>query len=367
MSIAHTPVEEADDRRLTFRFVGGRAAGSGYDLSAVPATVLVSALNGAQRAIWLLAIDAEQIDVKSRARIGADVEQRYQLRCEPARMGSYVMPMVLQSATPNLGGVDHVSMVLDRFEAIAKELGLGDRARVVQLLPDASMRKRVVDALLKIAPKRGSGWDLDLMRGGEKVELNEQWQKQARTLFADVELEADRETVNGEVIQIHFRNHQVSLRLKGSSVQIQVSYPEALEEVLLENRQGIIQVTGRVSRDVDGQIREVFDVENIGPLDLSLIELNRVEFEGCKLLLKEPLQLRPQIDEENPRYLCVSEPDLGLDVFAGTIDELMDEVAEDLVMVWKHYALAEDAELAPKALALKQRLLRMVEEVPVGG
>lgn len=360
--LTHAKVAEPEDRHLVLRFTG-----SEDEQAAVPAAVLVSALNGAQRAIWLLANDAEQIDIKSRARIRADVEQRYQLRCEPAKLGSYVMPMVLGPLAPGLGEEDRGVAVLDKFEAIARELGSGNRAGVLGLLPDANMRKRVVDTLLKIVPKRGSGWVMELIRRGQAVQLNERWQKQARSLFADVELEPDRETVNGEVIQIHFKNRQVSLRLKGSTVQIQVSYPETLEEVLLENRQGTIQVTGRVSRDSDGQIRDVFDVESIGPLDLSPIAFREVEFGGCKLHLREALHLRPQINEENPQFVSVSEPELGLDVFAGTIDALMDEVAEDLVMVWKHYARAEDRELAPKALALKQRLLRMVEEVPVGG
>lgn len=43
----------------------------------------------------------------------------------------------------------------------------------------------------------------------------------------------------------------------------------------------------------------------------------------------------------------------------------MDEVAEDLVIVWKQYARAPDAELSPKALELKRRLLEAVEELPV--
>ena len=43
-----------------------------------------------------------------------------------------------------------------------------------------------------------------------------------------------------------------------------------------------------------------------------------------------------------------------MDAFAGTGGDLLDEVAEDLVVVWKNYAMAPDAHLSPKALELKR-------------
>jgi len=67
----------------------------------------------------------------------------------------------------------------------------------------------------------------------------------------------------------------------------------------------------------------------------------------------------------DPRFVRVEDPSLGLDAFAGTVSDLHDEVAEDLVMLWKHYAMAPDANLSPKALEQKHRLLAVMEEVPV--
>ena len=40
-------------------------------------------------------------------------------------------------------------------------------------------------------------------------------------------------------------------------------------------------------------------------------------------------------------------------------------MAEDVVVAWKHYAIAPDANLSSKALELKRRLLAVMEEVPV--
>ena len=74
-------------RRLQFRF-----SRSGEDAPAVPASVLIQTLEGAQRAIWLIALIKEQKDIKSRARIPTEIERRYQLKFEVPQHGSYLLP-----------------------------------------------------------------------------------------------------------------------------------------------------------------------------------------------------------------------------------------------------------------------------------
>ena len=138
-----------------------------------------------------------------------------------------------------------------------------------------------------------------------------------------------------------------------------------MEDLLLENRKAIIQITGRISRDENGEIKNMFDLESIGALDLSPLEVNEVEHGGLRLRFKETAHLQPRLNDDNPQFVSIEDPNLGLDAFAGTVSDLLDEVAEDLVVVWKHYAMAPDADLSPKALQLKQRLLAVIEEVPV--
>ena len=54
---------------------------------------------------------------------------------------------------------------------------------------------------------------------------------------------------------------------------------------------------------------------------------------------------------------------IGLDAFAATKDELAAEVRDQLAMLWKEYALADDAELTESALTVKRNLLATFEEV----
>jgi hypothetical protein len=333
----------------------------------VPAAVLIQTLEGAQRAIWLIALAKEQKDIKSRARIPAEIEQRYQLKCEVPQPGSYVLPALVESTQPQMATPDQVNDVLDTFTGVAAALQSQRRDKVAFYLPDTAIRKRVVDAFQQLAPKPGSGWKLDLSRDGTTVQMDGNWQRLVRWMYTPTETEPDRETVNGELIEINFADRQITILPIGSNRQLKVTYQDAMEDLLLENRRATIQITGRVSRDENGEIKNMFDLESIGPLDLSPLEVNEVEHEGVRLRFKETVRLQPRLNQDNPQFVSVEEPRLGLDAFAGTVSDLLDEVAEDLVVVWRHYAKVPDSDLSPKALELKHCLLAALEEVPVAG
>jgi hypothetical protein len=349
-------------RHLQFRF-----SRAGDETPAVPASLLIQTLEGAQRAIWLIALAKEEKDIKSRARIPAEIEQRYQLKCDVPQPGSYLLPTFVESVQPQLISMDQVENVVGTFAAVADALQRQDRDEVAQQLPDTAIRKRVVDAFQHFAPKPGSGWRLELSRNGTTVRMDDGWQRLIRRMYAPKETEPDRETVNGELIEINFADRQITILPIGSNRQLKITYQDAMEDFLLENRRAVIQITGRVSRDENGELKNMFDLESMSPLDLSPLEINEVEHDGMRLRFRQPAHLVPQLSEDNPQFVRIEEPSLGLDAFAGTVTDLVDEVAEDLVVVWKNYARAEDADLAPKALELKRRLLASLDEVPIGG
>lgn len=350
------------DNTLQFRF-----SRPGDNTPAVPASVLIQTLEGAQRAIWLIALANENKDVKSRARIPAEIEQRYQLKCDVPKSGSYLLPAFVESLQPQLATMDQVATVLAKFESVASALQSQNKDAVAAQLPDSAIRRRVVDAFQQLAPKPGSGWRLELARNGTVVRLDDTWQGSIRRMYTLAETEPERETINGELIEINFADRQITIVPVGSNRRLQITYPEDLEDVLLENRRSLIQVTGRVLRGEDEEVKKMFDLESIGPLDLSPLEITEVEHRGVRLRLREPLHLQPRLSVENPRFVTIEETRLGLDAFAGTMSELVDGVAESLVVGWRNHALAPDEELSPKALELKHNLLAAMDEVPVGG
>ena len=353
------PNSEQQNTHLEFRF--SRVSDG---KTVVPASVLIQTLEGAQRAIWLIALSRERREIKSRARIPSDIEQRYQLKCEVPVTGSYVLPTFVESGQPNLLPLSQVGAVLADFENIANSLKRGSRDEVANLLPDTAIRRRVVDAFQQLGPKPGSGWFLDIQQDGVSVRLDDGWQSSIRRMYLATASEPDIETVNSELIGIDFANRRLTILPLGATRQktLEVTYPDDLEDFLLENRRSIIQITGRTLRDEDDELKGLFDLEAIAPLDLSPLQFSEVQYRDTHLKFLKPLVIEPQLSEDN-HYVTLFESDLGIDVFAGTVSALVDEFAESVALTWKNYALANDAELSPKALALKHRLLSALQEV----
>jgi hypothetical protein len=99
----------------------------------------------------------------------------------------------------------------------------------------------------------------------------------------------------------------------------------------------------------------------IEALDLSPIELSRVEYAGRKLTIAPPLRVVPVLDESE-QLLTALDAQIGLDVFAPTRKELLEEVSEQLVFLWDTYALSSDDDLTESAQKLKSNLLEHLKD-----
>lgn len=82
-------------------------------------------------------------------------------------------------------------------------------------------------------------------------------------------------------------------------------------------------------------------------------------FTPSSLQFKEPLILTSVLDDSQ-QYLCVADEAIGLDVFAINRPLLIDEVQEQLAMLWSEYACCDDSELDNSALNIKHNLLTRI-------
>jgi hypothetical protein len=72
--------------------------------------------------------------------------------------------------------------------------------------------------------------------------------------------------------------------------------------------------------------------------------------------------LAPTADETGT-LLCVRHEQLGLDAFAPSRSELLDELQGQIALLWRECACATPEALTPGAQQLRTNLLERVEEV----
>ncbi len=95
--------------------------------------------------------------------------------------------------------------------------------------------------------------------------------------------------------------------------------------------------------------------------DISPIDLTEVDWGVTKLRCREPLCFTVTYEIEND-ILTIEEPKLGVNTFAFSRCVLAQQLNEQLVMLWREYALAEDDTLSKPAQKLKARLLAAFDD-----
>jgi hypothetical protein len=169
------------------------------------------------------------------------------------------------------------------------------------------------------------------------------------------------QTITGKLSKIDFVKQVISIIYPVTSRELDCHYDESVEEVLLENRRDLIQVTGYVILDENDVPRSISEVVNINDLDLSPFRIAAIPYGSKSLRLRQPLTLQPE-SNESFQLLSLQHKELGIDVFASTRDGLLNELHEQFAMLWKEYALADENTLSPRAAMLKKTLMASIEE-----
>jgi hypothetical protein len=344
---------------FSFHIEGGDPAAS----PAVPANVLIQVLQRAQQAFDLIGMYVEGREVRQRARVPAATSKRFQLVCELPTQGSYCMPVTL-GAEPDLADFPILVRAYGIFHDVVAAVPLHMPESIASLLPDLSIRRRVLDAIRGMCPRADDRWRLTL-HDSEDVPFAALDSGAARFVDEMVTPPEQREAarvVTGQLKSIDFAEHKVTLIYPPTSRELACFYREDIEELLYECRRDFIQVTGQVLLDDAGEPRQIIDVTDIRELDLSPIMLDVIDTAPLCLRAVPPLMLEPNQDESR-QLLCVAEPSIGLDVFAASREYLLLEIREQLAMLWQEFARAPDDELTAKARMLKNALRSRFSEV----
>ena len=182
------------------------------------------------------------------------------------------------------------------------------------------------------------------------------WQGKSRT---------ESQVVTGTLTNINFTNRIVTIFYPPTKREMDCVYDDAVEDLLIENRRDLIQVTGLMVLDDAGAPRKITNVNDIRELDLSPLLVDTVKVGKLVLKAKQSISLEPATDETK-QLICVTHAELGIDAFARTRDALVSELNEQIGMLWQEYALAEDDELDGMAIKMKQALLAVFSEVAHG-
>ena len=162
-------------------------------------------------------------------------------------------------------------------------------------------------------------------------------------------------SVAGRLKEIDFDKRRIRLEHPPTGRQLTCSYPRQLEHTLVDWRRNLIQVLGEVTTGPDDIPKRIRSVDDIHLVDLSPIELREFITQGRRVRAREPIVFEPAMDDAYQHYVVRDGP-FGIRLISLTRGDLETNLNEEMDVLWRHYACADDAKLTRAAQQLKQQL-----------
>ncbi len=326
------------------------------------AEVLIHVLQGIQRAVHIVAMDEENLDPASPSYVPQHIQKNYPVRCLLPKQGSYALPLTIGNPA-DLTVPENVQKVMTNIGECLNGLAIGNHTPFSSTIRNGRFRIRLLDAFRTMMPKAGATWKLGIRRSAsEEILLTDESARHVPTFKEKLrQQEIIAQTITGNLQAMDFEARKITILYPENNRELECFYDEDLEPELWDTRRGLVQVTGTVVVDDEGLPTRIQDVESIQALDLSDFEVREVPCDNKKLRFAKPLLLTPELTESQ-QYMMLRYEKLDIDVIAPTRETLLDELHEQVAVLWREYAREEDHKLSPAALELKRCLRNAIQE-----
>jgi len=342
--------------KIEFHFKGGCA-----DAHQLPVELIINLLNNIRELTYLIVAQEYGITYNERFNPSRKIRDDYIIKCELSKEGSYT-----QAISFDYAGEEMLFEPIKPGEYINKLLGFileSSEQKINHLFPNVKLRSKALSCLREAFPRTDNNIYLEII-DGKNVTSSIAIQKNLTTIIdrTQAAVEDYMTAVTGRLISIDFDERKITIIHTTTKRELDCFYNEDIEDMLFENRRQLVQIIGLVTLDDNEQPKKITDVISIQEIDLSPIDFNDINYGKKKLHFKENLILTPRLDNSEQLY-TINYPELGLELFAYTRQEITSDVKSDIVYLWEEYAKAEDDTLTEDAKILKKKLLNAIEEV----
>lgn len=352
-----------DLEQETFFGLHFRPRHDGEGTHVLPAQNLVQALEGLQRTIYLVAMMNEGREVKTRARVTRDIEERFQLHCEVPKEGGYYQPTFIAERSDSFFSQGEAREVAQITRSLLGSIATGDEQNFNKAVVDSAFRAPVIASLGKMFSGQGGHYRLSVEDKAGNVIVDSVSAADALERLRQARLSPGTHSiVTGFFNKVDFKERKLSLLIPSTGRLVSCLYEEDIEPALLENARDLIQVVGTIELDENGSPQRITDVQEVHAVNTDDIDLIELLPDYLKANELNNLMIKVELSEDKQTYFATLE-ELGIDHAAYTRSDLVEALEGEIDFLWKNVAQEEDGNLAPKARLLKTELKRLFKEI----
>lgn len=345
-------------KRLEFHFKGGIA-----EEHRLPIEFMINLLNNIRELTYLIIAQSQGVLFNDRFKPSKQIKNNCVIKCELPQKGCYAQAISFDYISQSLSQ-DSINP-FEKIEETLQFIADADDDRITHSFPNAKMRVKALSCIKHALPQSDSDVYVEIANSDADIIDSRAIQKNITAIIDRTQavVEEYMAVVTGHLVSIDFAEKKIVVIHPVTKRPLDCFYNEEIEDMLLENRRQLVQITGMVVLDENDQPKKITDAVSIQEIDLSPIEIDCVDCEGTKLHFKNRLVLVPKLDDSEQLY-TISHPEFKLVTFAYTRQEITDNIKSDIAYLWCEYAKASDDTLTQDALELKHNLLSSIEELP---
>jgi C4-type Zn-finger protein len=348
-----TEKQNQTEASASIRLEGGAISGN-----AIPATVLAQTITGLQQLVFLMGADSEEIDINERLKFSNQHRDEFTLMCEPPSAGSFVQNLRLKN--------EKVQSVFKDVIGLMAATAADNHEDAKKLIKNPIIRRRAFQQMATVMPKEDDGVSVAFFHAGRSAAISGKDQKTLTKWIqaASTESAATTMTVKGVLVAADFENRRVKIKYRPTNKEISCKYLPEIEDRLLDARKvssGLIEVTGEFTLDNKGFPLKLTNVFRIEPVSLGSIKLPELRWKNRTFKFNQPMEFTPSLDAETQQLYVIEDASLGVNVFSETREGLLQELSEQIAMLWDEYADEKDENLAEDALAVAKKLRHAIK------
>lgn len=325
---------------------------------------LVRSLDALQKVVLQLGdMLAEPTADRSRGRFRADVQASCEFEVRAMRFASAHVALELRPPPqPCLFLEPLGERALQAFLELTKEVTSGATWDAVsRILPAESQRRRILGTYKRLCPTASDGVEVIVGSDGVQYHLLPATRTQVQVLAAQTsstDVLKERQII-GRLIML--RSRPAGFEIRQERRTFGCPYDPDIEEQLLGMYDAIVAVKGvcRIveHEDEDDEILELCDIGEVDVVDEAPLDLAAL-VEGTPVLSADLEMIEPDFSDNLVTFEC---PELSIIAHGETRADAEAAFRDELLWLWNTYALADGADLAADASALKASLLRLAE------
>ncbi|MBI5058842.1 hypothetical protein HZB60_03540 [candidate division KSB1 bacterium] len=347
-----------NDRSISLK-ITGPAVEDGH----VPLLVLADKLSALQNTLYSLG--ASKRRGGTRGKWSRLVRASCELRLVDARFGSLEIEASLPA--PEMFDVKGVELGRDSIALLATVLGSiasRDSATVSDSLPDYPSRARAMKSLAKVLPGPDDDYEIEAIIGDRTVPwvLRPIDREFVHSLSIEPQEEFEEESVRtiiGKLFRIEIDTSRQHVGVDVQGRLINCRYPDALEQTVSQLVAGsLVELTGRVLLDSNGNISEVSEVFDVEEIDLLPVSMRRIRARERTMKLRNTISVALDYQAGVWTYEYVP---LGVLAYSRTRSEALSNFREELFAIWDDIICERDDMLSEDAIALKRLAQEVIE------